>query len=160
MERFPIRDMPYRRRYQGMFILEYMYYLKCVESITAMLTICLALAGAGIDVDALMLVIIPLIIYTIRQKIIPWVPVPPVDPANRDRLIDSFSDEDAYNCLRFRKTQLRTLFEEMGLPNGYLTCSNGTSCPWEHGMLMLLYRIHNPTQLNKLQRLQSMFTNN
>lgn len=75
----------------------------------------------------------------------------PINPANRDRLIDSFSDEECHHFLRFRGPALRRLIELLEYPNDNIVCPNGTTCPFESALCLTLYRLAYPNRLVSLQ---------
>ena len=74
----------------------------------------------------------------------------PVNPANKNRLLDSFTDEECWKHLRFRKTHIRLLMKLMKIPIVIVT-SNGVTCPGEHAFALMLWRMHYPSTLSLLQ---------
>ena len=64
----------------------------------------------------------------------------PVDPANKDRGIDLFSDERCKIDFRFTKDQLYTLYNSFEYPEYMYTDSN-LKFKSEYGLLMYLYYI-------------------
>jgi hypothetical protein len=77
----------------------------------------------------------------------------PVDDTNKNRMLQSFSEEECWDFFRFRKDQLSELIVLLSLPR-YFTCANGLTCPGEHALLMYKYHLSYPT---KLQRMQTVF---
>ena len=73
-----------------------------------------------------------------------------VNSANKNRTFDSFTDEECWHNLRFRRHELIYLFELSGFP-AVVTCTNGLSCPGEHAFMLMLYRLAYPCRLFTLQ---------
>jgi hypothetical protein len=71
----------------------------------------------------------------------------PINHGDKNRLIDSFSDEECWQFLRFRKLDLHRL---SNLP-AIIQYPNGIVCPGEHAFCLLLYRIYYPSRLISLQ---------
>ena len=88
----------------------------------------------------------------IGTDILSWVPsqLDPINPANKDRGIESFSDECCYRELRFTKAQLLTLTLELNLPVT-MTLDNRTEVFTEYAFCLLLYRLHYPCTLCGMQ---------
>ena len=84
--------------------------------------------------------------------ILSWEPSPldPINHANKDRGIDSFSDEYCYRELRFTKAQLRAILRELDLPFT-ITLDNRTRVYTEYAFCLALYRIHYPCTLCGVQ---------
>ena len=84
--------------------------------------------------------------------ILSWEPSPldPINHANKDRGIDSFSDEYCYRELRFTKAQLRAILRELDLPFT-ITLDNRTRVYTEYAFCLALYRIHYPCTLCGIQ---------
>ena len=83
-----------------------------------------------------------------------WNLIDPVDPTNRDRRIDSFTDTDCWRHLRFRKRDLPELLRLVDLP-AYINCGTDERplmVSGEYAFLLFLYRIHYPSTLALLQQ--------
>ena len=80
-------------------------------------------------------------------------PLDVIDDANKDRLIDSFTDEECYSNFRFTRQQMHYLVLNLRIEETY-TCDNGNTFPGEHGLCLYLYTRTFPV---KLQRLQNVF---
>ena len=76
--------------------------------------------------------------------------VKPVNPSNKNRLIDSFADEECWHDLRFRKEGLRELLRACNFPHT-IVCDNKYTCPGESAFCMMLYRIAYPRRLFDMQ---------
>ena len=76
--------------------------------------------------------------------------VEPVDPANKNRNIASFTDGECWTQLRFRKVDISRLMDELHFP-ATIECKNGTRCSGEYAFCLLLFRMAYPTRLYDLQ---------
>lgn len=76
----------------------------------------------------------------------------PVDARNRNRLFDSFTDEECWHNLRFRKAELHQFFALCEFP-AVVICNYGSSCSGEHAFCVMLYRIAYPSRLFELQEI-------
>ena len=76
-----------------------------------------------------------------------------IDDNNKNRLIQSFSDEECWDNFRLRKDQLSEMIVLLHIPRS-IVCKNGLACPGEHALLIYMYHISYPT---KLQRMQNVF---
>ena len=83
------------------------------------------------------------VLIWIGVDVLSWVPSPldPINPANADRGIDSFSNEYCYRELRFTKAQLYTMTRELNLPFT-MTLDNRTRVYTEYAFCLALYRLH------------------
>ena len=77
----------------------------------------------------------------------------PIDVRNKNRRIDTFSDEECWDYFRFRKYQLKDMTNLLNIPV-FMIAEDGTTFPGEHALLVYLYHLSYPT---KLQRMQSTF---
>ena len=75
-----------------------------------------------------------------------------VNRANKNRMFDSFTDEECWHYLRFRRRELTILFELSGFPAN-VKCLNGISCPGEYAFMLMLYRLAYPSRLFTLQEI-------
>jgi hypothetical protein len=66
----------------------------------------------------------------------------PVNPTNKDRLINSYTEEQCYYLFRFTKVQLTDLVARLNLP-----ASIKSMCPGEHALLVYLYHLTCPVIL-------------
>lgn len=76
---------------------------------------------------------------------------PPVDPANKNRLVASFTEEECWRDLRFRRPDLLRLNQLIGFPAVCVVDSNGITFPGEHALCVMLYRLSYPSRLYQLQ---------
>jgi hypothetical protein len=74
----------------------------------------------------------------------------PVNPTNKDRLINSYTEEQCYYLFRFTKVQLTYLVARLNLPAS-IKSENGSMCPGEHALLVYLYHLTCPVILLKMQ---------
>ena len=149
--RHPVRDMPFRRRHEGLTAFQNIIFKTLLKAAFACLSaLFLAIASGSNAAGLLFLLALSTIHAALQLKIIPWQPVLPVNPANKNCLINSLDEEDCWNLYRFKKTDLHDLMQQMQVPNMF-TCDNGIVCPGEHAVLVVLFRLHNPTQLYEMQ---------
>lgn len=76
----------------------------------------------------------------------------PVNRANKNRMIESFSDEECWHNLRFRKAELRQLFLLSNFPQ-LVRCDNGVKCQGEYAFCLMLYRLAYPCRFFNLQEI-------
>ena len=77
----------------------------------------------------------------------------PIDATNKNRLVDSFSEEECWDYFRFQKNQMKELVALLELPEHFV-CEHGHTFPAEHAVCVYLY-LH--TYPSKLQRIQNLF---
>jgi hypothetical protein len=146
-----VRDMPYRRRHEGLsvgeiYVLkEIMKFVKVLIDITAYLP-----QGPIRNVGLFLVHALALFIVVIVTLIVEREDVIAVNHDNKYRMIDSFTPEEAWHYLRFRIPELKKLFILFEFPN-FVKCDNGIVCPGEHAFVLMLYRISYPTRLFQLQ---------
>lgn len=143
-----IRDMPYRRRQNGLSAGE-VFELGLMIRFTNQVIVMTNLLPVGImkniiSLFSVLLLFIILIVMTVERDVLQ-----PINHRNKNRLIDTFSDEECWHYLRFRKPELRKLFL---LPD-IVRCPNGIVCPGEHALCLMLYRIAYPSRLISLQEI-------
>ena len=145
-----IRDMPYRRRHDGLSVGE-IFNLGQLIKFTSLIVCLGGYVNLGIISDllnlfALMLLMIVLVVMCVKRMRVQL-----INHRNKNRLISSSSDEDCWH-LRFRKPDLYRLFELSEFP-AVVKCSNGMICPGEHAFCLMLYRISYPSRVISLQDL-------
>lgn len=74
-----------------------------------------------------------------------------VNPLNKDRGIDSFTEEECLSFFRFKKPEMFKLCRQLGIPL-LLVCENGISCPGEHALCFYLYMRTYPMILKRVQK--------
>jgi nuclease HARBI1 len=149
MARLRIRLMSYRRRHQGASTLEAFQYNRLLKLITLLVAVYNILPG-GHTKDTIFYIFVLLVAPLTLLARAAWEPVQPIDAANKNRGIDSFSNEECWTYLRFRKSDIWRLFELCGFPNEIL-CSNGLRCSGQYAFCLMLYRLAYPTRLHTLQ---------
>ena len=65
---------------------------------------------------------------------------------------ESFTDEECWHYLRFRKPELHRLFIVTDFPQE-VRCENGVTCLGEYAFCLMLYRLAYPCRLFNLQNL-------
>jgi hypothetical protein len=66
-----------------------------------------------------------------------------INGINRNRNIDSFTEEECWHNLRFRKPDVHRLYSITQFPQ-IIRCENGTVCQGEYAFCLMLYRIAYP----------------
>lgn len=148
-QRRNVRNMPFRRRHDGLSVLERLAESKLWMTILTMLQICLMLPLGFLKV-AFCQMCIALVAQAAQVRQLAWNPLDPISKEHADRGIDSFTDEDSYRHLRFRKPELQSLLHHLGFPDMILL-DNGTSSSGEYAFCFMLYRLHYPSSLAALQ---------
>lgn len=144
-----IGQMPYRRRFLGMSALE-RHEERRLWALIAALTPAVAALPQGPARQVLQLLLGLLSIYATSLRLVVLPALTAVNPANKNRLIDSWTDEECWHLLRFRRADLHRLFVALQIP-AVVVCPNRTSCPGEHALCLMLYRLAYPTRLVTLQ---------
>lgn len=62
-----------------------------------------------------------------------------VNRESKNRIIDSFTDEECWHNLRFRKCELLRSFLITNFPE-LIICQNGVTCPGQYAFCLMLYR--------------------
>lgn len=99
-----------------------------------------------------LLIIFVLLFTVLRSIVVERVAIRPVNPANRNRLIETFTDEECWHNLRFRKDEVRQLLHLTNFPRS-IPMDNNCSCPGEAAFCIMLYRFAYPTRLVTLQNM-------
>ena len=89
-------------------------------------------------------------LYATSLRIATFTVLGAINPANRNRDIDSFSDDFCWHTLRYRKRDLHRLYALMLFP-AQLRCANGTTCSGEYAFCLMIFRLAYPTRLVTLQ---------
>ena len=74
----------------------------------------------------------------------------PINPANKNRLIASYTEEECWYLFRLKKDQWTDLFGRLNLPQ-IIQTPNGLICPGKHALLVYLYHLTCPTILLRMQ---------
>ena len=113
MIRQPIRDMPYRRRHEGLAAQEN-YMCKALLRISiALLGLVAVLAAGGFNFMPLFVTSLVILLRALQMLYLPWQPVLPINAANKNCLIASIDDETCWHMYRFRKDGLYDLLREL-----------------------------------------------
>jgi len=88
--------------------------------------------------------------YAVSLRVVTYAVLGAINPANRNRNIDSFSDDFCWHVLRFRKADMHRLYILLHFP-AHFTCDNGTTCNGEYALCLMMYRLAYPTRLVTLQ---------
>lgn len=88
--------------------------------------------------------------YAVSLRVVTYTVLGAINPANRNRNIDSFSDDFCWHVLRFRKADMHRLYVLLHIPANF-TCGNGTTCNGEYALCLMMYRLAYPTRLVTLQ---------
>ena len=138
-DRRPLREMSQRRRHEGLSQMD----LHQIE-VSLRLVLTLIVQAAAIPVLALraavLFVAIPLLQAVLSTFTVAYSVLDPVNPANKNRLIASYTEEQCCSLYRLIKDQLTDLFARLNLP-GVIRAPNGLTCPGEHALLVYLYHL-------------------
>ena len=124
------RDMPYHRRHDGLSAGEVFE----MEQLTAFLNDLITRADnlpPGRGKDFFLLVILLLFQAMLLLGSVERRNLVPVNRENRNRVIESFTDEECWHYLRFRKPELHRLFIVTDIPQE-VRCENGVTCLGEY----------------------------
>jgi nuclease HARBI1 len=144
-----VRDMSYHRRHNGLSAGE-VYLLECLfAKIMDVIRLSDDLPN-GIIRDCCLVIILTALHATLLFMTVERGALMPVNKANKNRRIDSFTDEECYHNLRFRRADLYRLYNITQFPL-FIRCANGTTCNGEYAFCLLLYFIAYPTRLFTLQ---------
>ena len=146
-----IRDMPYRRRHEGLTVGEIYVLKQILRFIPDLIEMSGNLPECPLKTFC-QLLLYALFVILLAQLVVERHEVIPVNHENNNRLISSFTDEECWHFLRFRPPELRELFVRCEFPDT-VTCDNGVVCPGEHAFCLLLYRISYPSRLLSLQEI-------
>lgn len=123
------------------------------------LTIALALISMAImcpngsNIQKILVIIfIYFILEAIKIRTIMWNQLDPIVSHNKNRNIESWTEEECYNMFRFRKSDLHVLYNALNLP-AIIVLSNGCTCSGQYAFCMMLYRLAYPTTLFRMQTL-------
>ena len=144
-----IRDMPYRRWHEGLSAGKIYVLKQILRFIPKLIELSSNLPECPLK-DFCQLLIYALFVIFLVQLIVERQEIVPVNHNNKNRLISSFTEEECWHFLRFRKPELRELFIRCDFPDT-VTCANGVVCPGEHAFCLMLYRITYPLRLLSLQ---------
>jgi hypothetical protein len=131
-------------------VLERVAELDMSTLILALLMVAAILPPGGQLQRDLLGVITVLITYvrSLREHIIRV--LDPIDPRNKNRGIDSWSEQEAYTDLGFHKEDLPILLQKLNLPDR-ITTDNRLSVSSEYAMCLLLYKMKYPSTWQRLQ---------
>ena len=92
-----------------------------------------------------------------ENRVMRWLPHVPIDDKNKNCVLHDFTNEQLYNWTRFTKNQMEELAEALGIPLDpldeayYNYCDNGVKYPKIHGLILVLYMLRMPLNLNQVQ---------
>ena len=141
--------MPYRRRYSGLSVGEMFEMKSIISFIREIQAVCIEIPF-GLLRNAIVYVAFGLYIFVLARILVERDDSAPINHRNKNRLINSFTDEECWNHLRFRRAEFSELFVLCEFP-AVVVCSNGTTCPGEHAFCLILYRISYPSRSIELQ---------
>ena len=146
-----IRDMPYRRRHEGLTVGKIYVLKQILRFIPDLIEMSGNLPECPLKAFC-QLLLYAVFVILLAQLIVERHDVVPINHENKNRLISSFTDEECWHFLRFRPPELRELFVRCEFPDT-VTCDNGVVCPGEHAFCLMLYRIAYPSRLLSLQEI-------
>jgi hypothetical protein len=126
--------MSQRRRHQGLSQID----LHQIE-VSLRQVVSLTIQAAAIPVLALrtavLLIALPLLQGINQMFTTIYQALDPINPANKNRVIASYTEEECWYLFRLKKDQLRDLFRRLNLPQIIQTPSR-LICPGEHALLV------------------------
>jgi hypothetical protein len=143
-----IREMPVRRRQNGLTPLELDEINVAINQAIAFIALIVAVPQHLVQV--VIFLTVASLEHAAAIQLMVWNAIDPINPTNKNRLIDSFTDEQCWQHFRFRKDAMYALHARMGMPP-FLTLEDGHTCPSEHALCIYLYGITNPSVLNRQQ---------
>lgn len=144
-----IRNMPCHWRHNGLSAGE-VYLLERLLSKVVDVIQLLDDIPNGILRDYCLIIVLTVLHATLLFMTVERRAIMPIDRANKNRLIDSFSDEECWQNLRFRKEDVRRLYAITQFPP-IICCDNGTVCNGEYAFCLMLHRLAYPSRLFSLQ---------
>ena len=144
-----VGGMPYRRRHSGITVLESLQEVKLWRTLVVLLNICILLP-AGMMKMAMVQLCVAIMNKAQSMRTLAWNALDPINHQHCNRGINSFTEEECYRHLRYRKADLYILLTKLGFPN-VVVLPNGTSCSGEYALCLMLYRLHYPSNLALLQ---------
>jgi hypothetical protein len=135
----------------GLNSLEVFQEQQLVIVVTVLIPI-LAILPRGIQFNLLLVTIVCLLacLQSMREAL--WNNLDPVNPANRNREINSWSETECYQEFRFRRADLRRLKDLLGFPD-VIILDNRCICSGEYALCLMIYRLSYPSKLTRLQTL-------
>ena len=147
-----IREMPYRKRHFGMSCLDILYgniIMKLFGAFIAASIVFTNIGNFGMRKQSVQLPQFALEYCRWKLEML-WTMDARVDPTNKNRNIDTFTDEECYRDFRLTKEKLKKFLRLLRLPIK-MTFNNGISCPGDHAFLIMIYRLHHPCILAQTQ---------
>lgn len=146
--RLPTGQMPFRRRHEGLTPMDIRREAQSWELIGHLFHFMMAMAPGAFQ-NLVVLTVAMMIVTTISIREYIMEAVDPVNPANKNRGIDSFSDDECWKHFRFKKADVRRLFELMDFPE--VIESHTTRSTGEAAFCLMLWRLHYPSTWSLLQ---------
>ena len=136
-----VRNMPYRRRHFGMSCLDILNENRILKLLRRFIVAAVVFGNIGnIVLRNRFLQFSHIALEHCIKRTMVWTMDAIIDPINKTRNIDSFTDEECYNNFRFRKEKLKKLFRLFKSPI-VMTCQNDISCSGEYAFLILVCRL-------------------
>ena len=133
-QRRAIRDMPYRRRHEGLNPGELEVEIKLWQSIVVLLTMLFYIPVYARPLVVNFITTLLAAVAHIRFKV--YNALDPINPENKNKLIGDWSDEECYALLNFRREQLYEVMHYLQIP-AFLTCGNGMTCRGEYAFCLV-----------------------
>lgn len=112
-----IGQMPYLRRQDGLCSLERREEHKIWVSVVTILAAAAAMGGANPAAAAALGAIAGvLMLRALAMRALVWAPNPPINRANCNRGVASFSDGECWRFFRYRRADLPMLIRELNIP--------------------------------------------
>jgi len=124
--------MPYRRRHEGLTPIQRYEEKKIWQLIVTLLSVCMIFSYSLLRAG-LIAIICSLICYAKELRQTVWDALDPINKINKNRGFESFSKEDCWRHLRFKKDDLLPLKQNLLFPD-YIILDNGVTCSGQYAM--------------------------
>lgn len=151
INRRSIGQMPFRRRQHGLSALDIFNLKTSLKFAAVFLSISTMIAVPQTKILFIILAALKLIGINQHLQYIRD-PLDPIDHRYKNRTIESFTEEECYRELRFRKDDLKRLIQLLQFPP-IIVLPNNCTCNGEYALCLMLYRLSYPSTLARLQSL-------
>ena len=147
-----IRETTPRRRHEGLSPLELHHLQEALQQVGQLLQLAMLIPIRPLRFIFITCAGCVLALVQSAMEII-YRDLDTIDDNNKDRLLQSFTDEECWDNFRLRKDQLAEMIFLLHIPRN-IVCENGLTCPGEHAILIYMYHLSYPT---KYKRMQNVF---
>ena len=115
IDRRPIRHMSQRRRHQGLSQIDLHQIEVSLRQVVGLTIQAAAIPELALRA-AVLLIALPLLQGINQMFTAIYQALDPINPANKNRLIASYTEEECWYLFRLKKDQLRDFFRRLNLP--------------------------------------------